>query len=228
MTHDLRFERLSRDWLELGPVEAPADVLQAAFREIATTSQERDLRVPWRFPAMTRFVLVATAVALVALLGIGAFIAGSKPPPLPTPPSANVATPSPTALPSVAGSPAAVTIASYRAARDAVCTAITQASIPDPDPSAGPDAVIAFLQATIARGNDEIRQLQALQAPPALEAEHIANVQTTRDVYALLEHELELVQQGKTGQANAVDEATIALNDLREQYAFKYSLADCP
>jgi len=78
MTDDLRFERFARDWLELGPVEAPADVLQAAFLEIDTTSQERDLRVPWRFPAMTRFALVGGAVAVVAIAGLAGLVAMNR------------------------------------------------------------------------------------------------------------------------------------------------------
>ena len=70
MTDDLRFERMARDWLELGPVEAPTDVLQAAFLEIDTTSQERDLRVPWRFELMNRFAIAGAAGAIAALVAI--------------------------------------------------------------------------------------------------------------------------------------------------------------
>ena len=81
MTDDLRFERTARDWLELGPVEAPPDVVQAAFFEIDTTPQERDLRVPWRFPAMPRYapVWVAAALAAVAAFGALVLLPGSPP-----------------------------------------------------------------------------------------------------------------------------------------------------
>ena len=70
MTDDLRFERLARDWLERGPVEAPPDVIEAAFMEIDTTRQERYPRVPWR-----RMTLgsagVATAAAVLLLVAGG-------------------------------------------------------------------------------------------------------------------------------------------------------------
>lgn len=100
MTDDLRFERLARDWLELGPVDAPDQAVQAALLEIDTTNQERDLRVPWRFPTMNRIALVAAGAAIAALLGLGALVAGSRP----------TSTPAPTSNPAVIG-PASPTVA---------------------------------------------------------------------------------------------------------------------
>jgi hypothetical protein len=70
MTDDLSFERMARDWLELGPVVAPDDTVQAALLEIDITTQERDLRVPWRFPPMLRFALLGAAAATIVLLGL--------------------------------------------------------------------------------------------------------------------------------------------------------------
>ncbi len=81
MTDDLRFERDARDWLELGPVEAPFDVIQAALLEIDSTPQERDLRVPWRFPIMPTFARAfAAAAVIVGLVAGGAlFLQRSNP-----------------------------------------------------------------------------------------------------------------------------------------------------
>ena len=46
--------RRARSWLEVGPIEAPERRGPGRPpRSIDTTPQERDLRVPWRFPAMT-------------------------------------------------------------------------------------------------------------------------------------------------------------------------------
>ena len=112
MTDDIRFERLARDWLELGPVEAPDHVIQAAFLEIDTTSQERDLRVPWRFPAMPRFALLAAAAATIVVLGLaGALIVGaprSGPtvPPVSSPTIA-LTRPSPSPIPAPSATPSA-------------------------------------------------------------------------------------------------------------------------
>ena len=118
MTDDLGFERLARDWLELGPVEAPSDVVQAAFLEINKTPQERDLRVPWRFPPMSSFAKVAIAAVAVLAVGTVGVIAlrpggtgtvGSAqsptPAPTPTPTPTVAATATPTLAPTTAPTP---------------------------------------------------------------------------------------------------------------------------
>ena len=67
MTDDLRFERLARDWLELGPSEAPPEAVQAALERINTTRQVHAVAVPrrigWRQPGLG----VAAVVALLAV-----------------------------------------------------------------------------------------------------------------------------------------------------------------
>jgi hypothetical protein len=114
MTDDLGFERLARDWLELGPVEAPSDVVQAAFLEINKTPQERDLRVPWRFPPMSSFAKVAIAVIAVLAVGTVGVIAlrpagngtvGSAQSPTPAPTPTLAPTPTPTLAPTRAPTP---------------------------------------------------------------------------------------------------------------------------
>jgi Tol biopolymer transport system component len=71
MSEDRTFERKARAWLELGPADAPDHVVEAALLEIETTTQERDLRIPWRFPQMTTPFRLATA-AVIGVLAIGA------------------------------------------------------------------------------------------------------------------------------------------------------------
>jgi dipeptidyl aminopeptidase/acylaminoacyl peptidase len=72
MSDDRTFERNARAWLELGPADAPDRVVEAALLEVESTSQERDLRIPWRFPTMTTpFRLAAAAVIGVLAIGAG-------------------------------------------------------------------------------------------------------------------------------------------------------------
>ena len=71
MSDDRTFERNARAWLELGPTDAPDRVVEDALLTIESTSQERDLRIPWRFPTMTtRLGLAAAAVLGVLAVGL--------------------------------------------------------------------------------------------------------------------------------------------------------------
>ena len=71
MSDEQHFERDAQAWLELGPTSAPDRVVEAALLEIDQTSQERDLRIPWRLPIMNPlFRLAAAAVIGVLALGI--------------------------------------------------------------------------------------------------------------------------------------------------------------
>jgi hypothetical protein len=70
MTDDRSLERAARSWLENGPTQAPDRAVEAALLRIESTSQERDLRVPWRLPTMTTPVRVATA-AVIGVLAVG-------------------------------------------------------------------------------------------------------------------------------------------------------------
>jgi hypothetical protein len=56
----------------------------------------------------------------------------------------------------------------------------------------------------------------------------MANIQTIKDVTALLNHEIELIQANKLAEAATVDEATGSLNALRERFSTKYALPRCP
>jgi hypothetical protein len=97
MNDERSFERTARAWLEPGANQAPDRAIQAVLLAIETTPQERDLRIPWRFPRMNKLVAVGlgTAAVVVALF-VGSQLLG---PPAPSgvggaPPI----TPSPTAV----------------------------------------------------------------------------------------------------------------------------------
>ena len=71
MSDDRTIERGARAWLELGPTQAPDHAVEAALRTIDTTSQERDLRIPWRFPTVNPLARVVVLVT-VAIFAVGA------------------------------------------------------------------------------------------------------------------------------------------------------------
>lgn len=71
MTHDDRsLERAARSWLDEGPTQAPDRTVEAALLRVSTTSQERDLRIPWRLPNMNPITRLA-AVLVVGAIAIG-------------------------------------------------------------------------------------------------------------------------------------------------------------
>jgi hypothetical protein len=224
MTDDRSLERAARSFIEPGPTRAPETVVERALDIIQITRQERDLWIPRRFTTMTMTTRVAAA-AVVGVIAIGgaAFLLRPTAPDAATRPPASA---SPIATPSTGPSDELAQLQGYRAAVGAVCGSL--ASIPDPKPSAAPAVVVAFLQATIARENEEVAGLEAIQAPTALRTEHLANIQTTKDVIALLNHEIDLVNANRMAEATTVDEATGSLGTLRDQFATKYALPPCP
>ncbi len=89
MTDDRSLERAARSWLEEGPTQAPDRAVEAALARIQTTTQERDLRIPWRLPSMNPVIRLA-AVALIAALAVGGALYVFRPasqvgPPAPSP-----------------------------------------------------------------------------------------------------------------------------------------------
>jgi Tol biopolymer transport system component len=70
MNDDRKFERSARTWLEIGPTDAPDHVVEDALLAIETTSQERDLRLPWRLPTMSMQARLGAA-AVIGVLAIG-------------------------------------------------------------------------------------------------------------------------------------------------------------
>ena len=74
MTDDRSLERAARSWLETGPTQAPDRVVEAALLRIETTTQERDLRIPWRFSEMTTPARLAAAAVIGVLVIGGAYL----------------------------------------------------------------------------------------------------------------------------------------------------------
>jgi hypothetical protein len=79
MTDDRTLERAARSWIEEGPTRAPDRPVDAALRTIASTPQERDLRIPWRLPTMNPTTRLAGA-ALVAIVAVGVLLLALRPP----------------------------------------------------------------------------------------------------------------------------------------------------
>jgi hypothetical protein len=109
MTDDRSLERAARSWLENGPTEAPDRAVEAALLRIQTTPQERDLRIPWRFPTMSTPARVATAAVIGVLVIGGALFILGRPGQSgvggPGPSATLTASPSPTASPTPIVSP---------------------------------------------------------------------------------------------------------------------------
>lgn len=111
MNDDRSLERVARSFIEAGPIQAPDRAIEAALLRIGSTTQERDLRVPWRFPRMTTPARVAAA-AVIGVLAVGAAIfalrpadssvggPGSTPIPVSSPAATAPATSSPSPTPS--------------------------------------------------------------------------------------------------------------------------------
>jgi hypothetical protein len=107
MNDERAFERATRDWLEEGSDRTPPTAIDAVLLAVRTTSQERDLRIPWRSKIVTTPLRAAAGIAIVAVVGIaiisvvgrGSTI-GAPPTPIPTataaPSSAALGTVSPT------------------------------------------------------------------------------------------------------------------------------------
>jgi hypothetical protein len=74
MNDDRSFERTAREWLELGANQAPDRAIQAVLLATETTPQERDLRIPWRYPRMNKLIPIGLGAAAVVLL----VVAGSQ------------------------------------------------------------------------------------------------------------------------------------------------------
>jgi hypothetical protein len=103
---DLGFERAVNEWLDDGSDRTPQRAIDGVLLAVKTTPQERDLRIPWRFPRMTALTRATSiaAVALVAVVGAGGLYlvgTGSTTPPRPTdtaPSSTPVSSPDPTPI----------------------------------------------------------------------------------------------------------------------------------
>lgn len=108
------FDHRIAEWLEGDSDEAPGAVLGTVLAAFPSIPQRHASRVPWRFPHMNRFALVAAAAAMIVAVGLGGLLPGLRlnGPATDTSPSPSLlpsATPqvSPTASPTASPTPAA-------------------------------------------------------------------------------------------------------------------------
>jgi len=96
---DRSFERAVAEWLDDGSDRTSRHAIDGVLLAITTTPQQRDLRIPWRFPTMNPIARLA-AVAAVAIVAVaGSFYLFGRGPTgpggVPTPGPATSPTPSP-------------------------------------------------------------------------------------------------------------------------------------
>jgi hypothetical protein len=94
---DQPFEHAVRDWLGDGSDRTPRPAIDAVLLAVKTTRQERDLRIPRRFTQMPTYMRLAAAIAIVAVVGVGALAYFNGGPNMGGPPTA---APTATAAPS--------------------------------------------------------------------------------------------------------------------------------
>ena len=102
------FEQRLADWLEEGPADAPAQILETVLAAVPSIPQRRAaLRVPWRNPSMNGYARVLAGIAAVVAIAVGALILkpGSSPSGVGAGPSVS---PSSSAQPSSPPSPEAL------------------------------------------------------------------------------------------------------------------------
>jgi hypothetical protein len=233
---DPGFDPRIADWLETDPNLAPPDVMRTVESAIPSIPQRRVVRLPWRSLPMNRLVILGASVALLAVLGLGAWTVGSRP-------QAPAVTPAPSAPAAVEASPdqappGDATLESYRAARDAICAAGARAIQPlrprygllydaAATDAQRADAVVA-LGEVVGLADRLAGELSALAVPPELVADHAANLAHSSDVTSLIREELVLLNAGKNAEALAVDKATDRISRKVEAFEQKYGLAACP
>jgi hypothetical protein len=77
MSDTREFELAVDRWLDDGTDTSPSEVIDAVLLAARSTPQERDLRVPWRTPAMKLLTLGAGTAAAIAIALVGAQLLGS-------------------------------------------------------------------------------------------------------------------------------------------------------
>jgi hypothetical protein len=136
--------------------------------------------------------------------------------------------------------PAAVTLTTYRTARDAICTAAWpqrqafDARIGEglTDPATKPAdraAKVVALQEEMAFERGLYNQLLGLDAPAELKSDLAAWSANVDGIFAIVvDQEIPLIQDGKYSEAAAVDLTTNPLARASEAFEKKYQLKPCP
>ena len=99
MSTDRDVERIVRSWMDEGVTQLPDRVLDLVLDQLPATPQRRPSWLARRFPQMNTYArlgLIAAAVVLTAVVGIGLFERSVGGPPVPTASSAPSIAPSPT------------------------------------------------------------------------------------------------------------------------------------
>jgi hypothetical protein len=232
MTDDRSLERAARSWIDAGPTRAPERVIEGALLKVQTTGQERELRIPWRLPAMLTPTRLAAAAVIGALVLGGAIImsAGSKP---------NVVTPTPSVEASPSSGPSAQgpTLATYKADRDGICGPATQqvvvlnekAALLDPTTRPGDTArMVVNLTQVVGVATDATDALALLRPPSFAATDHAADVTRHRDSIAILSRAIAKLQAGEVAAGLAMTDATEPISVLERAFEQKYGLAGCP
>lgn len=144
----------------------------------------------------------------------------------------------PTPVPSTAPSGGAVTVDSYRIARNAVCSRHAAAAEPlkgqldgifDPEtPAADRASKTQALLAIVSEIEAAIRGLQELEAPPALAAGHAAYITRYQDMALFIREVLSRINTGDLEGAASVDEAINTLNSPMLEFEENNQLVSCP
>ncbi len=231
MTDDRSLERAARSWLEDGPTQVPDRAVEAALLHIETTSQERDLRIPWRASIMsTPARLAAAAVVVIAIVAGGAYALGPR--------SDGVGGPQTSPEPTATPTDAQAALVAYRSARDALCSAATATATPLHDPMVliWDGSISAEQRADWVAALDSyddlyrglIDDLGKLSPPAELVAGHAANVAKFETQRTLIRQIADYLRRGLDAQAEGVDHSTDPIGADIENWEAANGLVNCP
>jgi hypothetical protein len=237
MNDEQRFDRTARTWLEDGPTRAPDRAVATALARITTTTQERDLRVPWRFPKMPMLLRAAAAAIVIAVVAGGALFLLRSPsaPGVGAQPSA---VPSPSAIASPSPSSTPTPLAAYVAGYDSACERADAAtrplrarfldtfdgSISETQRADWSDALQQFHDRVV----EAVAELDGLTPPADLAVGHAQTVQDYRDQLALIQAIVDALRDRRDADAQAADRATNPIGDRIATWETQHLLNHCP
>jgi hypothetical protein len=235
MNDEQRFDRTARTWLEDGPTRAPDRPVVAALAEVSTTSQERDLRVPWRFTDMPMLLRVAAAAIVIAVIGGGALFL-LRPSDVPGVGVQPTMEPSPTL--STSPSPSAMTVEAYVAARNEICDLAAREIDPYKERFVGKfdgsltDAEradwVAALESNLTRYEVMIDDLASLEPPAVLAADDADIIETFRQQAVQVKLVADALRDKRDSDARAADRASEPLGDRILSWELQHVLHPCP
>jgi len=225
---DPDFEPRVADWLEDELEHAPGAVIETVLAAFPSIPQRPAMRLPWRFPTMNRFVVVAAVVVLAALAGMGAIAAGSRAPDRPAP------APVPTASPS----PSPMTFQAFAAARDAICRDAGASLNPlkprfvgifnDTLTEAQRTDWIAALEQYSTGNQSMIDNLAALVPPAELAAEQATDLRDLRAEEDQIRIVIDDLRNRHLPEAGAADAATNPIGARVTSWESQHAFVNCP